>query len=229
MRKKKSPIDDLVERRKSITLDVGCGENKLEGAIGMDVRPMSGVDVVHNLEKYPWPIPDEVCSLVHASHVLEHINPVNTDPKLAGLIDLLLKKKVIKRNEVEREIGEHNVFGNFIRFMDEVWRVTKPGGKFHFVVPYAGSSGFFQDPTHCNPINEATLFYFTPEHPSGLWNIYKPKPWRLEFSTFHPNAFLEVVLIKLIEKEEHEKEAKPIKVEKKRSFKASRSNRKAGK
>lgn len=80
--------------------------------------------------------------------------------------------------------------------MDEIWRVLKPGGQFAFVVPYAGSPGFWQDPTHCNGITEATMYYFDPEHESQLYKIYKPKPWKIEMLTFKPEGNLECVLSK---------------------------------
>ena len=33
-------------------LEVGCGSKKAEGAIGMDIFPYQGVDIVHNIEHY---------------------------------------------------------------------------------------------------------------------------------------------------------------------------------
>lgn len=193
-------IKTLLEskKKKNLSLDIGCGANKAsEDFIGMDVRPLPGVDIVHNLEKFPWPFENDTFSLVHASHVLEHINPANTDPKIVNLINLLIKKGAVSKAEVKKEIGEYEVFGNFMRLMDEIWRITEEGGKFHFVVPYAGSAGFYQDPTHINNISEATMFYFDPTHSSRLWTIYKPKPWKIEVNTFQVNGFLEVLLTKI--------------------------------
>jgi hypothetical protein len=191
-------LDKLFKSRSGIILELGCGEQKTDpNWVGIDVRDLPGVDIVHNLESYPWPIPDESCTLVHAAHILEHINPASTDPRLVGLIDLLVLKKVITQKEVTKMIGEYNIFGNFIRFMDEVWRVTKPGGKFHFVVPYGFSSGFQQDPTHLNPITETTVAYFAPDHPSKLWHFYKPKPWAVELNAFQTEGILEVMLRKI--------------------------------
>lgn len=190
-------VKELLEKHSGgIHLDLGCGANKNEGFVGMDVRKLPGVDIVHNIEQFPYPLPDESCSMVVASHVLEHITPMSTDPRLSGLIDLLLKKKVLTKKEIEDAIGDHHVFGTFMTLMDEIWRILKPGGKFAFVVPYAGSAGFYQDPTHINPISEATPFYFDPTHPSGLWRIYKPKPWAIELNTFEAGGNLEVILKK---------------------------------
>ena len=179
-----------------IKLDVGCGAEKREGYIGMDARALSGVDIVHNFEKFPWPVADESVSLLNASHVLEHVSPAYTDPRLSGLIRLLKAKGAITDMEIERYIGEPEVFGTFIRFMDEAWRVLSPGGQFTFVVPYAGSPGYWQDPTHINPISETTLAYFDPSHPSGLWRIYEPRPWKVMSLSFDRTGNLEVVLEK---------------------------------
>lgn len=121
------------------------------------------MDIVHDLEDTPWPLPDECALTAVASHVLEHINP-------------------------------HK--GVFIRVMDEVWRILKPGSQFAFVVPYAESHGFYQDPTHCNPINETTMLYFDPMDASGLYTFYRPKPWKVEFQAMQRNGLLEVVLRK---------------------------------
>ena len=63
------------EQLDGIKLDIGCGEWKHEGCVGMDLREGKGVDIVHDLEEFPYPLEDESCSEVWASHILEHINP----------------------------------------------------------------------------------------------------------------------------------------------------------
>jgi hypothetical protein len=57
----------------SKVLDVGCGEHCLPGAIGIDVRPMKGVSVVHNLNTGPWPFPSGYFHKVRCQHVIEHL------------------------------------------------------------------------------------------------------------------------------------------------------------
>ena len=37
-------------------LDLGCGDNKVEGAIGLDNIALSEVDIVHDLLNFPYPI-----------------------------------------------------------------------------------------------------------------------------------------------------------------------------
>ena len=56
-------------------LDIGCGGNKQKGFKGIDSRDLEGVDFVHDLEEFPWPILDEVVNIAVASHIFEHIQP----------------------------------------------------------------------------------------------------------------------------------------------------------
>jgi len=163
-KEKMSPLIAALLRKhdQGIKLDIGCGANKQPDFVGLDNRKLPGVDVAHDVERFPWPLPDRCAYLAIASHLVEHINP-------------------------------HG--GVFLRFMDEVWRVLKYGGKFMISTPYAGSHGYFQDPTHCNPCNESTWDYFDPLG-QGLYKIYKPKPWKILVNTWHLNGNMEVVLEK---------------------------------
>jgi predicted SAM-dependent methyltransferase len=58
-----------------IFLDVACGDHKTPGAIGLDIRPLPGVDLVHDMTVHPWPLPDACAYRVLCSHILEHIPP----------------------------------------------------------------------------------------------------------------------------------------------------------
>ena len=147
--------------KKGIMLDIGCGANKQEGFVGMDARKLDGVDIVHNLEDFPWPLDDDSCLTITGSHIVEHIKP-----------------------------------WFMLGFMNEIWRVMKVGGQLAFSLPYGWSYGYIQDPTHCNPCNEATWQYFDSDYP--LYNIYFPKPWKITkgFPVWQVNGNMEVVMIK---------------------------------
>jgi SAM-dependent methyltransferase len=54
-------------------LDIGCGPDKLEGAYGMDVIEQPGIDLVHDLNVRPWPLPANHFTHVRAKDVLEHV------------------------------------------------------------------------------------------------------------------------------------------------------------
>lgn len=192
-------IDDLLKQHSGIRLDIGCGEHKQPGFVGIDVRELEGVDIVHDITKFPWPLPDNSATVAMCSHLVEHIPPFYPDPRLLGLITLLLERGIISKEDVTDYIGETDPRPMFVRFMDEVWRVLKPGGEFAIVCPHGYSSGFLQDPTHCNAINENTWAYFDPEEPRTgglLYNIYRPKPWRIKAISWSPDANIEVVLVK---------------------------------
>ena len=162
----------LKENDRGIKLDLGCGGNKADGYVGMDIRKLKGVDIVHDLEDFPFPLPDKCASVLLASHVIEHINPAR---------------------------------GVFIDFMNECWRLLKPKGRFLLQFPYAGSPGYWQDPTHCNGVTETTLAYFDPLDKSGLYRIYKPKPWKIVFASWSVVGFMEVILEKRLEDRSYEK------------------------
>ena len=146
-----------------LKLDLGCGPHKQEGFVGIDYRPLPGVDIVHDIENLPWPLPDNCATLIMASHLVEHINPAK-----AG----------------------------FIKFMDECWRVLKYSGQMMIVTPYAGSMGYWSDPTHVNPCTEWTWKYFDPLDKSRLYYQYCAKPWRLMNCYFRKDGNMEVLLSK---------------------------------
>lgn len=156
-----------------IRLDVGCGDAKPAGWIGLDLRPLPSVDIVHDIQVFPWPVDDDSCLLVNLCHVYEHIEPKYR-----------------------------------LRVMDELWRIIKPSGQLLLSCPYAISMGAFQDPTHYPCPNEATFEYFDPEKP--LYNVYKPKPWKLVRNSWQVGGFMNVIL-------EPRKEEKPKTSKKKAS------------
>jgi len=55
-------------------LDVGCGNAKLPGAVGIDRVALPGVDVVHDLNIYPWPFPDNTFDHIVCKHSLSHLD-----------------------------------------------------------------------------------------------------------------------------------------------------------
>ena len=57
-------------------LDVGCGWNKLPGAIGIDSNPRAHADVVHDLGVVPYPFPDNEFDEIVCRHVIEHVPDV---------------------------------------------------------------------------------------------------------------------------------------------------------
>ncbi len=168
----------LFASKLGIDLDVGCGEAKQKNFVGMDIRKVPGVDILHDACKFPWPIPSSCCNKILLSHMWEHIKPWLS-----------------------------------IKFMDELWRVMKEDGQLLISTPYATSFGYYQDPTHCNPSNEATWTYFDPAY--FLYTIYKPKPWKIVRNVYQMNHNMEVILEKRKSSKLSKEEAKKKKSEEK--------------
>jgi SAM-dependent methyltransferase len=58
-------------------LDVGCGDARdARATVGIDLRKHPGVDVVHNLEQFPWPLPEAQFDRVILRDVIEHLDDV---------------------------------------------------------------------------------------------------------------------------------------------------------
>lgn len=56
-------------------LDLGCGpKTKKAGSIGLDKRPAPHVDVVHDLNCFPYPFSDSEFDHIEMSHIIEHID-----------------------------------------------------------------------------------------------------------------------------------------------------------
>ena len=65
----------MKEGVKGQLLDVGCKDRKQVNFIGIDSRPHPGVDIVHDLEVFPYPIETDSCHTIKCAHVIEHIKP----------------------------------------------------------------------------------------------------------------------------------------------------------
>jgi len=147
-------------RKQGILLDIGLTDEKQPNFVRMAARKSPGVDIVHDLEWFPWPLPDDSCLIVLAAHVIEHIKPW-----LA------------------------------VAWMNEVWRVMKKDGQLAIATPYAGSPGWYQDPTHCGHFTELSFHYFDPRFPK-LFAVHTPRPWTIEQGnpTWKSGGNLECVL-----------------------------------
>ncbi len=66
---------DLFRRKAGIKLDVGCGKDKQKGFVGLDIIKHPKVDIIHDVQKFPWPVPNSVCFQILMSHLWEHIEP----------------------------------------------------------------------------------------------------------------------------------------------------------
>ena len=57
-----------------LIVDIGCGQKKLPGSIGIDCSPFSTADHVLDLNKDPLPFEGDTVDFVYSSHALEHLS-----------------------------------------------------------------------------------------------------------------------------------------------------------
>lgn len=55
-------------------LDLACGIKKQPGFIGVDQYPAEGVDIIWDLNKYPYPFVDGSVDEIYCAHFIEHVD-----------------------------------------------------------------------------------------------------------------------------------------------------------
>lgn len=157
---------EKIEKSKINRIDLGCGDSKQPGWFGVDGRKLPGVDLVQNLELFPWPIPSESFDAAMASHLLEHIQKAN------GIMLSFF-------NEVHRILKPGGEFFISAPYATSAGFYRDPT----HTSPINEELFFYMDPKD--------NFYN-----GGLYNIYAPLPWKIKLNTWHVNGSIEVVLVK---------------------------------
>ncbi len=57
-------------------LNLGCGTDIKQGYVNLDIIGREGVDVVHDLNRFPYPFSNDQFDEIYASHVIEHVDDV---------------------------------------------------------------------------------------------------------------------------------------------------------
>ena len=126
----------LALKKELLKLDLGCGQNKQVGFTGVDIKKIKGVDVVHDLFKFPWPFKDESISEIFCSHFFEHV---------PARLRALMMDEIYRILVSPHEDGS----GNNVH------------GRCTFITPYYSSMRAIQDYTHeWPPICEGSFLYF---------------------------------------------------------------------
>lgn len=130
-------------------LNLACGRNKIPGWYNVDISEQVHPDSVMDLLKFPW--------------------------RREGAIDDF--GFAFMDASVEEIFCSHfleHIGDELIPFMDEAWRVLKPGGLFRIRCPYYTSIRAVQDPTHKRFISEAMFQYFSAKGREALGVSHYP-------------------------------------------------------
>lgn len=120
-------------------LDIGCGAAKISGAMGIDIRPSPRVDVVHDLNVYPWPFEDNTFDKCIFSGSLECLD-------------------------------------NVLKSMEEVHRITRPGGRVEIHTTHFAASNSYWDPLQKWHFSYYTFDYFLEDF---TYPIYTDRKYRM--------------------------------------------------
>src|SRR3989304_7875525 len=92
---------------------------------------------------------------------------------------------------------EHLPQAECIRCMNEMHRVLRSGGEAQHLVPVAGSTNFWQDPTHLSHWVPETFTYFQLGHPRNPYYGGLILPWEVNSVVIlEPNKVMDVWLRK---------------------------------
>jgi SAM-dependent methyltransferase len=143
-----------------LKLDLGCGKNKREGFLGVDRRKYDNVDIVADLvtKNGVW--------LFDTSAFPK--NDIKLEDALVDTDGGFMYK--LPENSVDElhcshflEHLHHNADKpQRVRFMNECYRVLKPGGKIQIITPHWCSNRAYGDFTHADkPVSEMFYYYLS--------------------------------------------------------------------
>lgn len=67
-------LEGMVMNGQKVVLNLGCSSSRIPNSIGVDrIKKEGFVDVVHDLNVYPYPFAESFADEVHLYHVLEHL------------------------------------------------------------------------------------------------------------------------------------------------------------
>lgn len=175
-----------------VRLNLGCNQHRLDGYINVDAVKYDAVDVVADLEK-PWPWADNSVDEIYTADLPEHLRMWWEEPDWSKYIGTLESLVWV----IQHPIRHYGVF----HFMNEAWRVLKPGCKLVARIPTTESKAWAQDPTHVSHWNENTMLYFTDDRYRGIYpHEIKAKFKPLKISTTIPNPYGEAWVVAVLEK-----------------------------
>jgi SAM-dependent methyltransferase len=166
-------------------LNMGCGVNIEKGSVNLDAVALEGVDVVHDLNKYPYPFDNNTFDEVFADNVMEHLND------LQGPMEEL--SRICKKNAVIDIIVP--LAPTMFAFRDPTHKLFFTYRTFEYFTEEEKSLNHYTK-ARFDIISRKIIFHNRIVFLGGLINIH-PKFTKFMcefFSQFFPPAFLRIKL-----------------------------------
>jgi SAM-dependent methyltransferase len=119
-------------------INLGCGTDIRPDWINMDRLDLPGVDVVHNLMRFPYPFDDDSAEEIRAVDVIEHLANYTEDDR-----------------------------PSVVAFIEECYRILKPGGELFIQTPGWDADFLWIDPTHVRGFDMQSMDFFDPDKHYG--------------------------------------------------------------
>lgn len=119
-----------------ICINLGAGQDPKidtddETWVNVDLLPLRGIDVQHNLMRFPYPFDDASAHKIHAVDVIEHLDHYTDDGR-----------------------------PTIVAFMEECWRILTPGGLLYIQAPGHDAAFMWDDPTHVRGFTSKSFDFF---------------------------------------------------------------------
>ena len=121
-----------------ISLGAGLEPESGDEWVNVDIVPLAGIDVVHNLMQYPWPFGDASANYIKAKDIIEHMATHLPDGR-----------------------------SSLIAFIEECHRILQPGGELFIQTPSWDADFLWIDPTHVRGYDERSFDFFDPDTDFG--------------------------------------------------------------
>lgn len=119
-------------------LNLGSGNDPKDGYINCDFLDLPTVDKVLNCVDFPYPFEDNSAEKIMAVDLIEHLPNFTKDDRPM-----------------------------IIAFIEECYRILKPGGELYIQTPGYNAEFLWQDPTHVRGFHIKTFDLFDPETEFG--------------------------------------------------------------
>jgi hypothetical protein len=121
-----------------ISLGAGAEPETEPGWVNVDIVELPGIQVVHNLMNYPWPFETGSVAYIKAKDIIEHMATHLPDGR-----------------------------SSIIAFIEECYRILKPGGILWIQTPAWDADFLWIDLTHVRGFDERSFDFFDPETDFG--------------------------------------------------------------